>query len=138
MHHLMQAVSKLKKEIKCIANYMGKHVTFSVGGLCFIDSLHFLQGSPDSLVSATPKESLDQFYNKLNDEHITVEEYARTQMVWQVFSCKNLGDYHDLYVETDVALLEDVFKNFRKICLTQNRLDPAHYYTSKENLSYQF
>ena len=46
------------------------------------------------------------------------------------FSCKNLGDYHDLYVKTDVALLADVFENFRKICLTQYGLDPAHYYTS--------
>ena len=133
---------------------MGKHITFSVGGLCFIDILHFLQGSPDSLVSATPKESLkipaamskgsdllykkgviypyeymdswdkfsetrlpakDEFYSKLNDEHITDEEYARTQIVCEVLSCKNLGDYHDLYVETDVALLADVLENFRKI-----------------------
>ena len=43
-----------------------------------------------------------------------------------------------LYVETDVALLADVFKNFQKISLTQNGLDPAHYYTSEENLSHQF
>ena len=43
---------------------------------------------------------------------------------------QTLGDYHDLYVETDVALLADVFENLRKICLTQYGLDPAHYYTS--------
>ena len=36
---------------------MEKYVTFSLGGLCFIDSLNFLQGSLDSLVSATSKES---------------------------------------------------------------------------------
>jgi len=37
---------------------MEKYITFSVGGLRFIDSLTFLQGSLDSLVSATPKEAL--------------------------------------------------------------------------------
>jgi len=54
----MQAMSQLQKEVKCIANNMEKYITFSVGGLRFIDSLNFLQGSLDSLVSATPKESL--------------------------------------------------------------------------------
>ena len=44
--------------------------------------------------------------------------------------CKNLGDYHELYVRKDVLLLADVFENFRKTCLNQYKLDPAHYYTS--------
>ena len=147
---------------------MEKYITFSVGGLRFIDSLNFLQGSLDSLVSATPKESLkitstiskgsdllykkgiypyeymdswerfgetrlpdkEKFYSKLNDEHITDEEYAHAQAVWEAFGCKTLGDYHDLYVKTDVALLADVFENFRNLCLEQYGLDPAHYYTS--------
>ena len=46
------------------------------------------------------------------------------------FECKTLGDYHDLYVKTDVALLADVFENFRKLCLKKYGLDPAHYFTS--------
>ena len=57
-HHLMQAMSNLQKEVKCVANNMEKYITFSVGGLRFIDSLNFLQGSLDSLVKATPKEAL--------------------------------------------------------------------------------
>ena len=57
-HHLMQAMSQLQREVKCIANNMEKYITFSVGGLRFIDSLNFLQSSLDSLVSATPKDSL--------------------------------------------------------------------------------
>ena len=56
-HHLMQAISQLQKEVKCVANNMEKYITFSAGGLRFIDSLNFLQGSLDSLVSATPKET---------------------------------------------------------------------------------
>ena len=43
---------------------------------------------------------------------------------------QTMGDYHDLYLKTDVLLLADVFENFRKKCLEYNGLDPAHYYTA--------
>ena len=43
---------------------------------------------------------------------------------------RNIGDYHDLYLKTDVLLLADVFENFRETCLNHYRLDPAHYMTS--------
>ena len=38
--------------------------------------------------------------------------------------------YHDLYLESDVLLLADVFENFRNVCLKNYKLDPAWYYTS--------
>ena len=47
-----------------------------------------------------------------------------------MFGCETLGDYHDLYVKTDVALHADVFENFRDVCMEKYNLDPAHYYTS--------
>ena len=72
----------------------------------------------------------EEFYSKLNDEHITDEEYEHAKKVWETFGCKTLGDYHDLYVKTDVALLADVFENFRNLSMEQYGLDPAHYYTS--------
>ena len=57
-----------------------------------------------------PKEA---FYNKLNLEDINNEDYAHAQKVWHVFEINNLGEYHDLYVQSDTLLLEDVFENFR-------------------------
>ena len=45
------------------------------------------------------------------------------------FQYKNMGEYHDLYMLTDVLLLADVFENFRKEAITYYKLDPAHYYT---------
>ena len=41
-----------------------------------------------------------------------------------------MGDYHDLYLKTDVLLLADVFEEFRKVCLENYELDPAWYFTS--------
>ena len=41
-----------------------------------------------------------------------------------------MRDYHDLYLESDVLLLADVFENFRNVCLKNYKLDPAWYYTS--------
>ena len=38
-----------------------------------------------------------------------------------------MGDYHDLYVQSDTLLLADVFENFRKACNKTYKLDPAHF-----------
>ena len=50
--------------------------------------------------------------------------------MWDIFEINNLGEYHDLYLKTDVLLLADVFENFRDLCLECYKLDPAHFYTS--------
>ena len=50
--------------------------------------------------------------------------------MWKAFNIQNLGQYHDLYLLTDVLLLADIFENFLSTCQGQYRLDPAHYYTS--------
>ena len=40
----------------------------------------------------------------------------------------NLGDYHDLYVQSDILLLADAFENFRNKCIQIYELDPAHFF----------
>ena len=43
---------------------------------------------------------------------------------------KDLGEYHDLYVQCDTFLLADVFENFRNMCLNEYGLDPAHFFSA--------
>ena len=68
------------------------------------------------------------FYSELNLEDITDKDYAHAQKVFEEFKLKNLGDYHDLYVQSDTLLLADVFENFRNKCIEIYELDPAHFF----------
>ena len=77
----------------------------------------------------TALPSKQAFYSYLYEEDITDEDYRRAQRIWEHFNIKNLGEYHDLYLMTDVYLLTDVFENFREMCLNYYGLDPAHYIT---------
>ena len=47
--------------------------------------------------------------------------------VFKNFNNKNIGDYHDLYIQSNTVLLADVFENFRNNCLETYELDPAHF-----------
>ena len=75
----------------------------------------------------TPLPDKKGFYSKLDLEDITDKDYEHAQKVWKVFGIKNLGEYHDLYVQSDTLLLADVFENFRDKCIEIYELDPAHF-----------
>ena len=73
---------------------------------------------------------IDAFYSNLNMSLISEDDYQHAQQVWKEFGIHNLGDYHDLYLRMDVALLAKVFEEFRDTCLRHYKLDPVHFYTS--------
>ena len=60
---------------------------------------------------------------------VSESDYQHAQRVWTEFNIKNLGKYHDLYLKTDVVLLENVFATFRETSLAHYGLDPAHFFT---------
>ena len=67
------------------------------------------------------------FYSQLNLEDITDKDYNHGQNVWDVFEIRNLGEYHDLYVQIDTLLLADVFEKFRDTSIDIYGLDPSHF-----------
>ena len=69
----------------------------------------------------------EDFYSHLNIEDITDADYAHAKRVCKDFEIKNLGEYHDLYVQSDPSVLADVLENFRNMCLEIYELDPAKF-----------
>ena len=66
------------------------------------------------------------FYSQLYLKDITDKDYTHAQKVFEELGSKNLGDYRDLYVQSDTLLLADVFEKFRNKCIEIYKLDFAH------------
>ena len=75
----------------------------------------------------TSLPSKESFYSNLNIEDIDEIDYRHGNNVFNKFKLNNLGDYLDLYVQSDTLLLADVFENFRDMCLKEYELDQAHF-----------
>ena len=73
--------------------------------------------------------SKEAFYNELTLEDITDKDYNHGDKVFKEY-CKDMGDYHDLYVQTDTLLLADVFEKFREKCIEIYGLDPSYFYSA--------
>ena len=71
--------------------------------------------------------SKESFYSNLTMENISETDYRHANNIFKTFKLNKLGDYHDLYVQSDTLLLADVFENFRKACVKIYELDPAHF-----------
>ena len=76
--------------------------------------------------TSLPKK--EEFYSNLNMEDITDAYYMQSKRVCKDFEIKNLGEYHDLCLKSDILPLGDVFKNLRKMCLKIYHLDPVNFF----------
>ena len=76
--------------------------------------------------SETTSPEKEDFYNHLNMEDIDAD-YVHAKRVCKDFETKNLGEYHDLYVQSNTLLLADVFENFINMCFEIYELDPAKF-----------
>ena len=72
----------------------------------------------------------EAFYSNLNMEDIKDTDYTHANKVFKEFRIKHLGEYHDLYVQSETLLLADVFENFRNMYIKVYELDPAHFLTT--------
>ena len=122
-HLIIERANELSERAKIdvIALNSEKNITFAFKNLCFKDSFSFLSSSLDKGVypydyfnsfdrfrekQLPPK---DKFYSNLTESNIEDDEYERALKIWEHFGIVNLGQYHDLYLRTDVLLLTDVF-----------------------------
>ena len=58
----------------------------------------------------------------------TDEDHWHAEKKFEELKIKNLGEYHDWYVQKDALLLADVFENFRSKCIEIYKIDPAHFF----------
>ena len=157
-HHTTQLKERhtnFVREPEVVAKTMEKFVTFSICNLKFKDFLQFLKSSLDKLVKTQllklmisiisknswkkfkettlpPKEC---FFSDLTKSQISGDDFQFIYDLQNTYCLQNMGELHDLCMETDVLLLADIFENFRKFSLTNYGLDPAHI-TSAPGLSW--
>ena len=53
-------------------------------------------------------------------------------ILWYKFKMNKIGDYHDIFLKTDILLLADAFEKFIHTCLEQYVVDFFHYFSSPE------
>ena len=58
---------------------------------------------------------------------ITGIDYAHAKRVCKDLEIKNLGEYHDLFVQSNTLLSADIFENFRNMWFEIYELDPAKF-----------
>ena len=69
-----------------------------------------------------------KFFSNYHKIDISDKDYNYPlNVVWNTFNIKNLGEYHDLYVQSDTLLLSCVFEAFRNTCIKEYELDPTYF-----------
>ena len=72
---------------------------------------------------------IDKFFNSLKDRRVSEIKHKIACEVQKIFKTKHLGEYHGLYLKTDVLLLCDVFEELISVCLKDYVLEPCHYFS---------
>ena len=88
-----------------------------------------------NVLNETKLPCIDKFRNDLTGDDCSPEDYEYALKAWDEFECETLGDYMTAYLKLDVYLLSDVFETFRKKALSEDQLDPVHFF-SLPHMSY--
>ena len=72
---------------------------------------------------------IEKFYSILKASDISQKEYEHATKVWTAIQAKDIGDYHDFYLKSDVLILADVFSQFKTLVRNKFGLDPLQYVT---------
>ena len=117
-----ELIERFASIYKCCDNDLNKFVMLLRKG---VYPYEYMDGWDKFNETSIPNK--ESFYSNLTMENITETDYIHANNVFKTFKLNNLGDYHDLYVQSGTLLLADVFENFRKACIKTYGLDPAHF-----------
>ena len=65
----------------------------------------------------------EYFYNELNEETVSDQEYQSLLEFYGLFEFENLGVLNDIYVQLDTLSLADIFENLLETSLNSIELD---------------
>ena len=70
------------------------------------------------------------FYNLLTLKDIDDDDYKKVEKFYKDMNFKNIKEYLECYLISDITLLSDIFNNFRQIVFDNLGLDPVKYISS--------
>ncbi|CAG8595582.1 9297_t:CDS:2, partial [Cetraspora pellucida] len=134
-------------QIRVIAKTFERYKSMKVGQLKYIDSMQFMNSSLASLTKNLGDNHpiTSQYFKKLGytEEQIALvyrkgiycydyidsqDRFLETELPpIHEFHSTLKGEYHDIYLKTDVLSLADVWTEFRKMSMEYYELDPSHY-----------
>ena len=76
------------------------------------------------------KKKEKMLYSCLNMEDISDSDYAHTERVCKDIEIKDLGEYHNMYAQSNTLLIADVFENFINVCPKICELNPEHFHSA--------
>ena len=77
--------------------------------------------------NGTSLREKEDFYSHLNMKDFADADYALLKKVCKDFEIRNLGQHHDLYIQSNTLLLAHVFENFINMCIEIYELNPAKF-----------
>ena len=134
MNSSLESLGKklVDKDFKCLSEeFNGEYLrVVKEKGIYPYEYMNSLKKSSEDKL---PKKS--KFFSFLKDEDISKKDYEKAKNISNTFKIKTLGEYHDLYLKTDVLSLAYVFEKIINTCLNYYGLDPC-YYVSSPGLSW--
>lgn len=81
----------------------------------------------EDLTKMVKLPDIKQFTNDIGNAACEPEDYEHAVKVWNTFDCKNMMEYTELYLKSDVYLLAEVVTQLRNSIHREFGLDISHY-----------
>ena len=91
-----------------------------------LENFPYMYANPNNINEKILPEK-KYFDNILTSKNISDEEYDDVKLFYKKMKFKNLREYLEVYLKSDITLLADVFSDFRKIMFEEFQLDPVKY-----------